>query len=147
MIRPSLPIHDVPDARAIAANTFLLEELDGLDLAFPRAPKRVLVHGHCHLKALVGMEPLTAFLTKTGADVTVVDSGCCGMAGSFGYEREHYDVSRQMAERRLLPAVREASEDTVLVAPGTSCRHQIHDATGRHALHPAELAAQAAGLL
>ena len=87
-----------------------------------------------------------AFLKKMASDVAFVDSGCCGMAGSFGYEREHFDISLQMAERRLLPAVRDASGETVVVAPGTSCRHQIADATGRHALHPAELAARAAGL-
>jgi Fe-S oxidoreductase len=71
--------------------------------------------------------------------VTEVDSGCCGMAGSFGYEVEHYDISLKMAERRLLPAVREASDDTIVVAAGVSCRQQIKHGTGRQALHPAEV--------
>jgi FAD/FMN-containing dehydrogenase/Fe-S oxidoreductase len=134
------------DAKVVAETSVLLEELDGLDLDFRNAPANVVVHGHCHMKALVGMEPLMAFLKKMASDVTFIDSGCCGMAGSFGYEREHFDVSLQMAERRLLPAVREAAADAVVVAPGTSCRHQIADATGRRAIHPAELAARAAGL-
>ena len=134
------------DAKVVAEKSVLLEELDGLELEFRNASANVVVHGHCHLKALVGMEPLMAFLKKMASDVTFIDSGCCGMAGSFGYEREHFDVSLQMAERRLLPAVREAADDAVVVAPGTSCRHQIADATGRIALHPAELAARALGL-
>ncbi len=134
------------DARAVAEKSMLLEELPGLILEYPKAPERVLVHGHCHLKALVGMEPLVSCLRGTGAEVEVVDSGCCGMAGSFGYEKEHFDISLEMAERRLLKAVRNASEDTLVVAPGTSCRHQISDATGTRAYHPAELMARAAGL-
>jgi FAD/FMN-containing dehydrogenase/Fe-S oxidoreductase len=134
------------DAKKVAEHSVLLEELEGLDLSFPHPSSSVLVHGHCHLKALVGTEPLSAFLEKMSSQVSFVDSGCCGMAGSFGYEQEHFDVSLQMAERRLLPAVRDAADETVVVAPGTSCRHQIADATGRRALHPAELAARAAGL-
>lgn len=130
------------DASVVAKQSFLLEELEELELEFPNAPAKLLVHGHCHLKALVGMEPLTRFLKKMTPNVDFVDSGCCGMAGSFGYEREHYDVSLQMAERRLLPAVRQSPDETVVVAPGTSCRHQIMDATDRKALHPAELAAR-----
>ncbi len=74
-----------------------------------------------------------------GYQVKEVDSGCCGMAGSFGYEKEHYDISLKMAERRLLPAVRKEAADTVLVASGFSCRHQIKDGAGRKALHPAEV--------
>ncbi len=134
------------DAQAVAEQSVLLEELEGLELTFPNPSSSVLVHGHCHLKALVGTEPLSVFLNKMSSHVSFVDSGCCGMAGSFGYEREHFDVSLEMAERRLLPAVRDAAEETVVVASGTSCRHQIADATGRHALHPAQLAARAAGL-
>jgi FAD/FMN-containing dehydrogenase/Fe-S oxidoreductase len=138
------------EAKALAANSFLLEELfarDGVELDFPDAPKSMLVHGHCHLKALVGTEPLLEFLRRITNDVALVDSGCCGMAGSFGYEKEHHEISLQMAERRLLPAVRQAREDVALVAPGTSCRHQIADGTGRSAMHPAVVAARAAGLV
>ncbi len=98
----------------------------------------VLLHGHCHQKALVGTGPTeNALALASGPDVEVVDSGCCGMAGLFGYEKKHYDVSMKMGERRLFPAVRGA-EERVVVAPGTSCREQILDGTGRRALHPAE---------
>jgi FAD/FMN-containing dehydrogenase/Fe-S oxidoreductase len=96
----------------------------------------VLLHGHCHQKALVGTGP-TEEVLALASDVEVVDSGCCGMAGLFGYEKGHYEVSMKMGERRLFPAVRGAEECTV-VAPGTSCREQILDGTGRRALHPAE---------
>jgi FAD/FMN-containing dehydrogenase/Fe-S oxidoreductase len=96
----------------------------------------VLLHGHCHQKALVGTGP-TERLLGLAADVEVVDSGCCGMAGLFGYEKGHYEVSMQMGERRLFPAVREANE-RIVVASGTSCREQILDGTECHALHPAE---------
>ena len=96
----------------------------------------VLLHGHCHQKALVGTGP-TERLLGLAADVEVVDSGCCGMAGLFGYEKGHYEVSMKMGERRLFPAVRGAGE-RVIVAPGTSCREQILDGTRRRALHPAE---------
>lgn len=99
----------------------------------------VLLHGHCHQKALVGTGPAESCLSLPGYHVTTVDSGCCGMAGAFGYEKEHYDISMAMAERRLAPAVRAASPDTVIAAAGTSCRAQIHDTTGRAALHPAEI--------
>ncbi len=136
-------------SKDVAKGSFLLEELllrEGSSLPVREAPGKMLVHGHCHLKALVGAETLVAFLKKLGGEVSLVDSGCCGMAGSFGYEKEHFDISLQMAERRLAPAAREAAESTILVAPGTSCRHQIHDTTGRRAHHPAEVAARALGL-
>jgi Fe-S oxidoreductase len=124
----------------LADATRLFEEaLLELDAELPLhegAP--VLLHGHCHQKALVGTEPTERALSLTsGADVEVVDSGCCGMAGLFGYEKDHYEVSMKMGERRLFPAVRGA-EERVVVAPGTSCREQISDGTGRRALHPAE---------
>ena len=97
-----------------------------------------MLHGHCHQKALVGTGPTEkALALASGSEVEVVDSGCCGMAGLFGYEAGHYEVSMKMGERRLFPAVREA-EDRVVVAPGTSCREQISDGTSRRALHPAE---------
>jgi FAD/FMN-containing dehydrogenase/Fe-S oxidoreductase len=138
------------DANRLAAGSFLLEELferERIPLDVSSKSERILVHGHCHLKALVGTEALLSFLRKVGSSISLVESSCCGMAGSFGYEKEHFDVSLQMAERRLLPAVREASEATVLVAPGTSCRHQIRDATGRKVYHPVELAARVMGLV
>ncbi len=128
----------------LAGATRLFEEaLLELDAELPlREGSPVLLHGHCHQKALVGTGPTERALTLApGADVEVVDSGCCGMAGLFGYEKDHYEVSMKMGERRLFPAVRGA-EERVVVAPGTSCREQILDGTGRRALHPAEYLAR-----
>ncbi|MFL5807832.1 MAG: FAD-binding and (Fe-S)-binding domain-containing protein [Roseiflexaceae bacterium] len=110
------------------------------------APRRpALLHGHCHQKAQVGTRPAHTALALAGYDVHEVDSGCCGMAGSFGYEAEHGAISRAMAERALLPAVHAASADTVIVAAGTSCRQQIADLAGRAAIHPAEALARRLG--
>src|ERR671933_666982 len=109
----------------------------GADLPL-RDGSPVLLHGHCHQKALVGTGPTEqALALAPGTEVTVVDSGCCGMAGFFGYEKGHYEVSMKMGERRLFPAVREANE-IVIIAPGTSCREQILGGTRRRAQHPAE---------
>jgi Fe-S oxidoreductase len=134
------------DARVekLAGATRLFEEaLLELDARLPlREGSPVLLHGHCHQKALVGTDPTErALALASGSDVKVVDSGCCGMAGLFGYEEDHYEVSMKMGERRLFPAVRGAG-GRMIVAPGTSCREQISDGTGRHALHPAEYLAQ-----
>jgi len=97
------------------------------------------VHGHCHDKSLMGMRDEEALLRQMGLAFTVLDSGCCGMAGAFGFERDHYDISLQIGERVLLPAVRAAEADTLIVTDGFSCREQITQATGRRALHLAEL--------
>ena len=109
-------------------------------LELKTGPRTVLLHGHCHQKAM-GMLPPTRALLSRIPSCTVVDleAGCCGMAGSFGYATEHYEVSRQIGERKLLPAARAMAVDTVLVAPGTSCREQVAHFTGVKALHPAEL--------
>jgi FAD/FMN-containing dehydrogenase/Fe-S oxidoreductase len=122
----------------LAAATRLFEEaLLELDTELPlRDGEPILLHGHCHQKALVGTGP-TEKILGYAADVEVVDSGCCGMAGLFGYEKDHYEVSIKMAERRLFPAIREA-KGRVVVAPGTSCREQISGGADTHALHPAE---------
>jgi Fe-S oxidoreductase/FAD/FMN-containing dehydrogenase len=91
---------------------------------------RILVHGHCHQKALVGMGPTVELLSAvTGREIVSIDGGCCGMAGSFGYEREHYSLSERIGERLLFPTLRERADDTVVVAPGFSCRHQIRHFT------------------
>ncbi len=109
-------------------------------LRFRAGPRRVLVQGHCHQCALVGLGPALRLLRRIpGAEVVDLDAGCCGMAGSFGYETEHYEVSRLIGERRLFPAVRGASPETVVVAPGFSCRLQVGHFTDRAAVHPAEL--------
>jgi Fe-S oxidoreductase len=111
-----------------------------LNLEFSQEPRKILLHGHCHQKSLVGMEPSKRVLSlPPNYTVELIDSGCCGMAGSFGYEAEHYDISMQMAERRLLPAVRGAEKDTLIVAAGVSCRQQIQHGSDRQALHPAEV--------
>ncbi|HXG12237.1 MAG TPA: FAD-linked oxidase C-terminal domain-containing protein [Gemmataceae bacterium] len=113
---------------------------NGSPLKLRPGPKKILVQGHCHQQSLVGMEPTLRLLRRIpGAEVIDLDAGCCGMAGSFGYEKEHYEVSRLVGEQRLFPALRQAGADTVVVAPGFSCRLQIKHFTGRTALHPAEL--------
>ncbi|WP_208542889.1 FAD-binding and (Fe-S)-binding domain-containing protein [Nocardioides euryhalodurans] len=104
------------------------------------AGRKVLYHGHCHQKAEVGTAATVALLARIpGAEVAEVDAGCCGMAGSFGFEAEHYDVSIEVGEDRLFPAVRAEPEDTVVAATGVSCRQQIQHGTERRALHPVEL--------
>jgi FAD/FMN-containing dehydrogenase/Fe-S oxidoreductase len=111
-------------------------------LTFDTGPSRLMLHGHCHQKSLGLVSPARALLERIpGAEVVDLDAGCCGMAGSFGYAREHFDVSRQIAERRLLPAARALAPDEVLVASGVSCRHQVRDLAGVRARHPAELLA------
>ena len=137
---------EVVAAHAVLFEEFLarLAEKGRLPLTFSKEAGRVLLHGHCHQKALVGSEPSVRVLSMpAGYEVHEVDSGCCGMAGSFGYEKEHYALSVKIAERRLLPAVRAAHDDTMVVAAGVSCRHQIQHGTGRQALHPAEVVRRA----
>jgi Fe-S oxidoreductase len=103
-------------------------------------PSTVLLHGHCHQKAMGMLPPTRALLSRIPSCTVVdLDAGCCGMAGSFGYAREHYDVSRQIGERKLLPAARAMTAGTVLVAPGTSCREHVAHFTGVAAVHPAQL--------
>ncbi len=129
--------------RALLFEEFLADEADAgrlrLDLAPPRA-QTALLHGHCHQKAFNVMPAVRKVLDMiAGLKVQVVDSGCCGMAGSFGYEAEHFAVSMKMAEQSLLPAVRKAGPDTIIVADGTSCRHQVHDGARKKALHVARV--------
>ncbi len=131
-------------ARPVAAVSLLLEEFLAAEaragrLRLPLGPvpyAKALVHGHCHQKAL-GAFPAVADVLKLipGLAVELIDSSCCGMAGTFGYEEAHFDISLKMAERSLLPAVRAADAGTVIVADGTSCRHQIDDAVKREAVH------------
>ena len=141
----SVDLLGTDDARTVARHAFLLEEFlareraRGLELRFSGSGRTALLHGHCHQKALVGTAPTVAALRWAGFRVEEVDSGCCGMAGSFGFEREHYDISVALGNRRLAPAVKAAAADTVIVAPGVSCRQQIAHLAGRRALHPAEV--------
>ena len=139
-------------ASALAPQALLLEEfLDEeraagrLKLAFkPIEARQALLHGHCHQKAFDAVRPIERVLKLIpDLQVRLVESSCCGMAGAFGYEAEHYDTSMAMAELSLLPAVRAADAKTLIIADGTSCRHQIADGAGRRALHVAEVLAMA----
>jgi Fe-S oxidoreductase len=131
-------------AQALMFEEFLAREARAGRFAprFKRATQPLLVHGHCHQKAFAAISPVLEVLKLIpGAAPQLVDSSCCGMAGSFGYEAEHHDVSMQMAELALLPAVRAAPVEAIVVADGTSCRHQIADGAGRVALHMARVLA------
>jgi Fe-S oxidoreductase len=134
-------------AAALTFEEFLARERAAgrLTLSLKRSPyARALVHGHCHQKAFGVMPAVVAALKLVPElEVEVVQSSCCGMAGAFGYQAEHLDVSLRMAELALLPAVRAAKTDTVIVADGTSCRHQIHDGAQRDAVHVARVLADA----
>jgi Fe-S oxidoreductase len=137
-----------PEARQVAAVAELAEAWIARQvrdrefaLELPRATAKFLLHPHCHQRALVGTTGTAdALRLAPGAEVAVLDAGCCGMAGAFGYEKSHYDVSVAIANLELIPAVK-AEPDAVIVATGTSCRHQIRDLTGRRALHPLEVLA------
>ena len=135
-------------AQRLATRTFLIDEFLAREAArgritaaaFDTQPRTIKLHGHCHQKALASLEPTVAILSlPQECSVEVIPSGCCGMAGSFGYEREHFELSMQIGELVLFPAVRAAARGVVIAAPGTSCRHQIMDGTGRVALHPIEI--------
>jgi len=136
----------------VALNAFLFEEFIARELEAGRfklklkslPQKKALLHGHCHQKAFAVMPAVERALRLVpGLTVETIESSCCGMAGSFGYEAEHYEISLQMAELSLLPGVRAAKADTLIVADGTSCRHQIHDGAGREAMHVARVLQQA----
>ena len=138
------------EAQRIAENSFLFEEFLDPGKSHPSPSplqpltRRALFHGHCHLKALVGTAPSLRLLRSVPQlEVQEVDSGCCGMAGSFGFEKEHYDISLALAERRLAPAVRALPPDAMVIASGVSCRQQIVHTTGKHPLHPAEVLLEA----
>ena len=138
-----------PRVRTVAAQARLVEELlveaidDGaleLDPAAEVANRPIVFHGHCHQKALAGTAATVALLQRIpGAQVTEIDAGCCGMAGSFGFEAEHYELSMQIGESRLFPALRAAAAGALVAATGVSCRQQIGHGTGREARHPVEL--------
>jgi Fe-S oxidoreductase len=113
--------------------------LGRIELPFRPMPGKYVLHGHCHQKALRGTDEVVSALQMIpGLDLSVPDTGCCGMAGSFGYEKEHYDLSVAIANLSVLPAIA-AEPNATILAPGTSCRHQIKDLANRHAIHPLEL--------
>ena len=141
---------DVEPLQALARRTFLVEQFVDArwdDHPVPPRPmppgnETVLLHGHCHQKALWGVESSASLLGRlTGEHLQVLDTGCCGMAGSFGFTPDHYDLSMAIGEADLLPAIR-AQPEAIIAAPGTSCRHQVIDGTGRRAVHPIEIAAR-----
>jgi Fe-S oxidoreductase len=141
-------------AEALAKRSGLVEEFlaaearrGDLRLTLRNGEKRqAYLHGHCHQKALGAMPDVVAALQMVpGLSVHAIDSSCCGMAGAFGYEKDHYDVSMRMAEHSLLPAVRAAPSDALIVADGTSCRHQIEDGSGRRAVHVVRVLQSALG--
>ncbi|CCH51889.1 D-lactate dehydrogenase (cytochrome) [Fibrisoma limi BUZ 3] len=136
------------DAQRIAQNTFLFEEWLAREVdakridrsQFTTEARQVKIHGHCHQKAMSSMVPVKKILSlPQNYTAQLIPSGCCGMAGSFGYETEHYDISMQIGELVLFPTIRKTNEDVIISAAGTSCRHQIKDGTGRKAKHPAEI--------
>jgi Fe-S oxidoreductase len=131
------------DARAdrLRRQTFLLSEFLAKAPGYepPRLSQKVLLHGHCHHKSLMKMNDEEALLRKMGVELTSLDSGCCGMAGPFGFEKDKYAVSQAVGERILLPAVRKAEQNTFVLTDGFSCREQIFQATGRQPVHLAEL--------
>ena len=101
------------------------------------------MQGHCHQQSVIGMDPDLALLAAAGVRAELLDAGCCGMAGAFGFEADHYELAMAVGERRLLPAVRGAAPGTLVLADGFSCRTQVEQATGRRPLHLAELLASA----
>ncbi|MCX6268630.1 MAG: FAD-binding protein [Bacteroidetes bacterium] len=134
------------EALKMAGNVFMFDEFLGkenihqLSDLFTDRERVIKLHGHCHQKALASVEPTKKMLSiPRNYHVEEIKSGCCGMAGSFGYEKEHYHVSMQVGELVLFPEVRTTKQDVMIAAPGTSCRHQIMDGTGRQALHPIEV--------
>ena len=137
---PSLLVHD-EDAHRISECAMTLAEFlqeHAEEWAMPRLGRRAIVHGHCHHEAIMGLDADQKLLERLGLDYELLDSGCCGMAGSFGFEADKYDISVAIGERRLLPAVREAPADALIVADGFSCRTQIEQLTDRRAIHTAE---------
>ncbi len=146
---PSLLKSDT--ARQVAAATLLFEEFlareaqaGKLDLKLAPIKKRALLHGHCHQKSFDTMGGVGATLKLVpDLQIETIESSCCGMAGAFGYHADTIDVSRAMGELSLLPAIRNAPDDAIIVADGTSCRHQIYDGAGREAIHVARVLAMA----
>jgi Fe-S oxidoreductase len=134
--------------KKLAKNVYLIDEFIASEMEkgnisqsqFTTANKKIMLHGHCQQKALSSVAPSAKILSlPANYSVETIASGCCGMAGSFGFEKEHFELSQKIGEMVLFPAVRRQAEDTIIAAPGTSCRHQVHDGTGRKAKHPVEV--------
>lgn len=146
---PDLASDDLLDAaKTLSQRVFLIDEFIAAEIEkgnirkdqFTNKSRKVKLHGHCQQKAIASVAPSVKLLSlPENYTVETIPSGCCGMAGSFGYEKEHYSLSMNIGELVLFPAVRQAAEDVIIAAPGTSCRHQIKDGTGRKAQHPVEV--------
>ena len=135
-------------AKKLSKNAFMIDEFIAAEIEkgniskelFTKEKRLIKLHGHCQQKALSSVAVSSKLLSlPENYTVEIIPSGCCGMAGSFGYEKEHYNLSMQIGELVLFPAVRNANESVIIAAPGTSCRHQIKDGTGRKAIHPVEI--------
>ncbi len=144
--------NDKISAETIAKDTFLVEEFLSVEIQkgnitaaqFTSDEKHIKIHAHCHQKSLSNQKVTFDILNlPENYKPTIIPSGCCGMAGSFGYEKEHYEVSMKIGELKLFPAIRKSTDNTIFAANGTSCRHQIFDGTGRKALHPVTILRQA----
>jgi FAD/FMN-containing dehydrogenase/Fe-S oxidoreductase len=138
---PNLMPHD-EDAKRLTLQTLTLAEfidMHASDWELPRLARRAIVHGHCHQEAVMGMSAEERVFERMGMEAKVLDSGCCGLAGSFGFEREHHDISVRIGEHKLMPMVRGAPEETLVIADGFSCRTQVEQLTGRRPLHTAEV--------
>ncbi|MDA8874860.1 FAD-binding oxidoreductase, partial [Winogradskyella sp.] len=144
--------NDKDSAKSIAKHTYLIEEFIQKEIElnnitseqFTKDQKTVKFHGHCYQKALTNQKSSFDVLNlPENYKVTIIPSGCCGMAGSFGYEKDKYEVSTQIGEQTLFPAVRKATKETIIAANGTSCRHQIKDGTNRSAKHPVTILREA----
>jgi Fe-S oxidoreductase len=138
----------VGKAKELSQNVFLLEEFLANELdakrinqsSFTQEKKLLKLHGHCQQKSISSLvHAKKALSLPENFEVQLIPSGCCGMAGAFGYEKEHYDLSMQIGELVLFPTIRAQAEEVEIVASGTSCRHQIHDGTNRRAKHTAEI--------
>ena len=142
---------NTPKAKRVAENTFALEEFllkaqenSELPLTYRTEPRDILLHGHCHQRALSGIQPIQQMLELPPThNVTVIDSSCCGMAGSFGYEKSHYELSMNIGELRLFPTIRDQEGEFTLTASGFSCRHQLEHGTGIGPKHPIEVLSEA----
>ncbi len=140
VFRDEMPdlLHGDENARRLQKQTFLLSEFLQQKVENyrpPRLEQKAVIHGHCHHKSSLKFDAEKELLSNMGLDCNILDSGCCGMAGAFGYESEHYEVGIQCGERVLLPAVRQSPRDAIIIADGFSCREQILQETDRRALH------------
>ena len=130
------------DAQRLKEQTYLFSEFlvkYAKDCSFKPLNKKAIVQGHCHHKSVLKFEDEKEILQRLGLDFEILDSGCCGMAGGFGFEKQHYDISMQVGQRVLIPAIKNSSPDTLIIANGFSCREQIIQTTGREVLHLAQV--------